>query len=125
MSAYEDRQRLAALMNRSRLEQKLEWKDVAKRGDISDPTLRRIRNKPESTLTEDAKIRIEDGLGWTPGDVDGVLAGGTYTYRRPMLDAESATVEQIINFMLDMEAKRRPDFRLLLSRIDARWFTTP
>lgn len=123
MSAYEERQRLAALMNRSRLEQKLEWKDVAQRGDISDPTLRRIRNKPESTLTEDAKIRIEDGLGWSPGDVDRVLAGESFTYRRPMLDAETATVDQVIQFMLDMEARRRPDFRLLLSRIDARWFT--
>nr|WP_157529018.1 hypothetical protein [Kibdelosporangium sp. MJ126-NF4] len=123
MSAYEDRQRLAALMNRSRIEQKLEWKDIAKRGDISDPTLRRIRNKPESTLTEDAKIRIEDGLGWTPGDVDRVLAGGMYAYRRPMLDAATASVEQVMSFMLDMEARRRPEFRHLLSRIDAQWFT--
>nr|CEL21358.1 hypothetical protein [Kibdelosporangium sp. MJ126-NF4]CTQ96075.1 hypothetical protein [Kibdelosporangium sp. MJ126-NF4] len=114
---------MAALMNRSRIEQKLEWKDIAKRGDISDPTLRRIRNKPESTLTEDAKIRIEDGLGWTPGDVDRVLAGGMYAYRRPMLDAATASVEQVMSFMLDMEARRRPEFRHLLSRIDAQWFT--
>jgi len=123
MSANEDRQRLAALMNRSRLEQRMQWKDVVERGEISEPTLRRVRNKPESTLTEAAKIRIEDGLGWTPGDVDKVLAGGMYSYRRPLLDAGNATIEQVMRFMLDMEANRRPDFRRLLATIDAQWFT--
>lgn len=66
-----DRQRLTDLMNYSLAKQGLTWEQVARQGGPSVPQLRNIRNG--GTLTLRSKVRIERGLNWPDGSVDGVL----------------------------------------------------
>ncbi len=68
------RQRLATAMNRRRAALGIRWQEVAQRGGISIPTLRRARNS-DDPLTIDTIIAIERGLNWEEGHVEAILGG--------------------------------------------------
>lgn len=61
-------------MEERRLELNLEWRDVAKHGELSYETLRALRRSGKASAL--SKRRIETALLWLPGSVDAVLAGG-------------------------------------------------
>jgi hypothetical protein len=127
MSANEEaagiaaRRRLTQCLDESCAEQGLDLQDIAERSGIAVATLRRIRNKPESTLTTKAKRAIENGMLWLNGDVDRILRGGTYTYRagvvlpgqnaRPLLDPRTSSLEQILQFLITLKTEQPTVFQ--------------
>jgi hypothetical protein len=67
--------RLDAAMEARRLELNLEWRDIAGRGGLAYETLRSLRRTGRASAL--SKRRAEAGLGWAPGSIDAVLAGGS------------------------------------------------
>jgi transcriptional regulator with XRE-family HTH domain len=68
-------ERLDAAIADRRLELGLSWKEVAQAADISEATLRAIRNGANEPSALTAR-GIERALGWTAGSVERVLDGG-------------------------------------------------
>lgn len=69
-----DRQRLADAMEDRRLQLRLKWIEVARRAEMSESNLVRIR-KGEIALTPLAARAIEDALEWEAKSIEGVLRG--------------------------------------------------
>lgn len=72
------RQRLAACMDTRREDLRLTWAEVAKKAGVSRETLRQIRNG-EGEIRPLTRRGIEDALGWAPGSITAILAGGEPT----------------------------------------------
>jgi transcriptional regulator with XRE-family HTH domain len=68
-------ERLDAAIKERRLELGLSWKEVAQAADISEATLRAIRNGANEPSALTAR-GIERALGWSAGSVERVLKGG-------------------------------------------------
>lgn len=68
------RERLAALMNKRRLQLGMRWREVAQRAGMTEQNLIKIR-KGTISVTEDAAAGIERALRWQPGSVFAILAG--------------------------------------------------
>jgi transcriptional regulator with XRE-family HTH domain len=68
-------ERLDAAIKDRRLELGLSWKEVARAADISEATLRAIRNGANEPSDLTAR-GIERALGWAPGSVERILSGG-------------------------------------------------
>jgi transcriptional regulator with XRE-family HTH domain len=68
-------ERLNVAMEERRLELGLSWKQVAGAADISEATLRAIRNGANEPSALTAR-GIERALGWAAGGVERVLNGG-------------------------------------------------
>lgn len=107
-------------MDESRVSQGMKWNEVAERGNISVPTLRRIRHEHDYPLTGEAGRAIERGLGWLAGDVDRVLAGGTYTERSETgaLDPRRSSVEEYVAALIALETQHPAKYERVLARID-------
>lgn len=69
-----DRQRLADVMEDRRVQLRLKWIEVARRADMSESNLVRIR-KGDIALTPLAARAIEDALEWEPKSVEAILRG--------------------------------------------------
>lgn len=73
-------ERLDQELNRRRLDQRLEWNDVARQLDISPESLRAIR-KGRNGPKEITGRAIDDWMNWEPGSTRQVLDGGDPTPR--------------------------------------------
>lgn len=73
------RQNLDRHLTARALDLDLTWEEVALRCGSNRETIRRARMQPEIAITERTKARMEDGMGWTRGSVNRVLAGGEPT----------------------------------------------
>lgn len=69
------RQRLAALMDRRRVDLGLTWQRVSERGDVSLRALHSVRSG-DNAIRALTQAAIEKGLGWRSGSIETILGGG-------------------------------------------------
>jgi len=70
--------KLAHVMNERRVELRMRWDEIATAAKITTAHLRKFRSG-EAGVSDLTKARLEDALGWQPGSVDALLAGGNPT----------------------------------------------
>lgn len=66
-------------MDERRAELRRTWDEIAKRGRISYRTIQNVRIGRWTTMANTTRWGLEDGLDWTRGSVDVILAGGDPT----------------------------------------------
>jgi transcriptional regulator with XRE-family HTH domain len=107
------RERLAAAMNRRRLDLGIRWREVAQRAGMTEQNLIKIR-KGVTNLTEDAGAAIERALRWQAGSVAAVIMGDepveSHAPDRPTRPGiENATPEQLVEMRQIVEDVMGPD----------------
>jgi hypothetical protein len=102
------------------------WVVTAKRGGMSEQTLRRLRNSRYygKELTPANKSGIEDAMYWLVGDVDRVLADPDYVPVSRKVNRRvdlRSSVENIATYLDELRAARPGEFQQVLQRLDISW----
>src|SRR5690349_14547881 len=100
MSAYEveARLRLAQLIKEESQAKRMKLQEVARNGDISVATLRRAKNEPESTLTEETLRALEIAFDFVEHDLDRFMTDPGFHPRRnhPRLNPETSSGDDVV-----------------------------
>lgn len=75
---------------------RLTWEEVAERAGVSYMTLRRNAADPSKMRTNTRK-GIEYALGWEPGSVEAILAGGEPTEQEPEPPSDEERTQAILD----------------------------
>lgn len=98
MTTSEDRQRLAVAFNRRLDELGMTRAELSRRSGIVVRTISKIANATQDSYQSKSTAPIERELGWPPGTINDVLAGGELpageVQRPPMLEDDVADLRR-------------------------------
>ena len=97
-----DHERLDQAIEARAIELDLSYIQLAERAGISDVSLRNFR-KGRGNLRPRNQRRLETALGWAPGSIGDVLAGGSPTLAGDEFGVEIMSVEELRQLIAETE----------------------